>query len=92
LNNKDGFVKLTISLNRQKHLLKCVVEDNGIGRKEALRIKKRNAIRHNSVGMIVTKQRLDIINKTNDVSVKIYDLENKASQPGGTRVEIFIHI
>jgi sensor histidine kinase YesM len=92
LYNKDGQGKLAISFSRQNDLLKCVVEDDGVGRKEALRIKKRNAIQHKSLGMIVTKERLDIINKTNDVSVKIYDLQNKAAQPRGTRVEIFVHI
>ena len=41
---------------------------------------------------MVTQERLEIINKTNDVSVKITDLKNKNGQPTGTRVEIFVHI
>ena len=40
LYNKTGPGKLTISLSPQDGLLKCVVEDDGVGRKEAMRIKK----------------------------------------------------
>ena len=92
LYNKEGRGKLTVSLSQHKNLLQCVVEDNGVGRKEALCIKKQNTIRHKSVGMMVTKERLDIINTTNKVSVKIHDLRDERRLASGTSVEILIQI
>jgi sensor histidine kinase YesM len=92
LYNKEGRGKLTVSLSQHKNLLQCVVEDNGVGRKEALHIKKQNSIRHKSVGMMVTKERLDIINTTNKVSVKIHDLRDERGLACGTSVNILIQI
>ncbi len=92
LYNKESSGKLSISLLNNDKLLKCIIEDDGIGREEALRIKKQNPILHKSVGMMVTKERLDIINKTNNVSVNVHDLCDEAGKPEGTRVEIFIQV
>jgi PAS domain-containing protein/two-component sensor histidine kinase len=87
----NGLLKIKILAHKENTII-FVVEDNGIGREEAKKIKMANQIHnHKSVGMIVTKERLDIINKTNKVSVKITDLSDKG-EAVGTRIEIYVEI
>jgi hypothetical protein len=42
--------------------------------------------------MVLTKERLDIINKTNNISVEITDLTDKEGKAAGTRIEIHVEI
>ena len=80
-----------IRLKRKNNFIICDIEDNGIGRAAS---KNMNGARskHNSMGMEITKERLEIINALNNspLSVNILDLQNKTGQPTGTKVEIFI--
>lgn len=77
----------------ENHLL-CIVEDNGVGREEAERLKKPSPIKSQSLGLKVNNERLEILNpnKIKDTSVKITDLTNEKGDPAGTRVEIRIPI
>ncbi len=71
---------------------KCIIEDNGIGRREALRIKNSSANAHKSVGTEVTNKRIELANKLYDheIQSKIIDLYDENGSPQGTRVEIVI--
>lgn len=90
-NNFDsGFLKIEIKKLDDSQLL-VIIEDNGIGREEAIKLKANSFVPHQSYGMLVTKERLDIINQTSDVSVLITDLYD-GSKATGTRVEIKIGI
>lgn len=90
-NNFDsGFLKIDIKKLDHNQLL-VIIEDNGIGREEALKIKDQSFVPHQSYGMMLTKERLDIINQTSDVTVEITDLYD-GSKAIGTRVEIRIGI
>jgi hypothetical protein len=42
--------------------------------------------------MTVTKERLDIINKRNNISVVITDLYDNEGKAAGTRIEIYVEI
>lgn len=89
--NKKGV--LTIDMHLENDILKITVEDNGIGRKQAQSYKEANSNR--SVGMKLTEQRLQMINKIQDyenAKVEIHDLYDKTNNASGTRVEIFIPI
>ncbi len=92
LTNKDGSGLLKVELSQKDNFLLCFIEDDGIGRKEAIRIKEKRSKMHQSVGMSVTQQRLEIINQTNNVAVNIIDLEDRQGNPTGTKVEIFLEI
>ncbi len=94
LYNKEGKGKLIIKVaSHKENTIIFVVEDNGIGREEARKIKEANQIHnHKSVGMVLTKERLDIINKTNNISVNIIDLTEKDGSAAGTRIEIFVEL
>ena len=87
-----GKIKITFIINTTD--LKCIIDDNGIGRKRSEKI-KLNAGKietHKSLGMSITKERLDIINKINQSNLKvtITDKINDSGESTGTRVEIDI--
>lgn len=68
----------------------CQVDDNGIGREKALKLKLANNFTlHQSYGIELTRQRLELIGKRNnsDSSVDIID-KNENGKPSGTSVII----
>jgi hypothetical protein len=82
--------KLKIDLSLRKDIVFCAIEDNGIGRKEAMKIREASGIKRKSKGMMITKERLDLLNKQykDKYSVKIIDLKDPEGRASGTRVEI----
>ncbi|HVD97488.1 MAG TPA: PAS domain S-box protein [Cytophagaceae bacterium] len=93
LYNKPDKGKLRIEIiSHNENTVIFVIEDNGVGREAARKIKQANQINHKSVGMVLTKERLDIINKTNNISVEITDLTDKEGKAAGTRIEIHVEI
>ncbi|MEM8524549.1 MAG: histidine kinase [Bacteroidota bacterium] len=86
-----GLLKLSIKRNRNDGGLNFVIEDNGIGREKASQIKPRNANKHKSVGMQITKDRIAIANKlfNTNASVEIVDLMNKAKATG---TKVVVHL
>ena len=87
-----GTLNIIINKNSDKSLL-CIVRDNGIGREKAAEIVRDSGIKHKSRGMLITKARLEILNRQSkdDFSVKIIDLKDKENNPSGTEVRIIIH-
>ncbi|MFY8019951.1 MAG: ligand-binding sensor domain-containing protein [Bacteroidia bacterium] len=68
-------LKLHISVE-DENFVKCVVEDNGIGREEAFKIKKQKGKTHESKAMKITEERIEILKKLYGFgpSVEIIDL------------------
>ena len=92
-NGEPGKVELTI--RKQKENLVCTIADNGIGRKKAAALKEnKNSNHKRSMGMQITEDRMEIINKLYNLntSVRIYDMENEAGEATGTRIELIIPI
>ena len=85
----SGIIKLTFKLENE-NLLKCEIEDDGVGRKKAREMKKETR-KKKSLGMTITKERLEIINSLKDtkLSVNIIDLIDN-NIPTGTKIELFI--
>lgn len=84
-----GIIKISFRLENE-NLLKCEIEDNGVGRQKAMEMNKEQQ-KNKSLGMSITKERLEIINSLKDskLSVSIVDLEgNNISK--GTKIELFI--
>lgn len=86
----QGHIK--ISLQLQKNFIFCTIEDNGVGRKKAQEIRDASGIIRRSRGMLITRERLEILNKQNKekFSVQVTDLHNDSNIPSGTRVDINI--
>lgn len=83
-----GNITLDFAIDEQENIILCSVTDNGIGRKKAAELKELHGSTHKSVGMRITNERLEFLNKENraNISVKIIDLENDS----GTKVELHI--
>ncbi|MFA5546628.1 MAG: two-component regulator propeller domain-containing protein [Sphaerochaetaceae bacterium] len=84
---------LKIALSLQGDSILCVIEDDGIGRTRAAEIRRESGIERKSQGMLITKERLDMLNQyTQDIyTVNVIDLVDDNGKPKGTRVEIRIH-
>lgn len=88
-NTRHGKIIITFSLQNE-NMLKCAIQDNGIGRKKAMELKKQQH-KSPSYGMSITKERLEILNSLQNSSfnLNIVDLtENNI--PSGTLIELFI--
>lgn len=87
-----GLVNIDLKLNET--YIKCIIEDNGIGREAAHKNRERSGNNHNSLGTQIVASRLELVNSLYGTSLKtIYtDLKNDSGEPAGTRVEIHIPI
>lgn len=88
--------KILLKIAREGEYLRCVIEDNGIGREESAALKAgKNGNHHKkSMGMSITRDRIDLINKLRkmDARVDIIDLKDENGQATGTRVELTIPV
>lgn len=91
--DKKGYIYVSLKKNSEDNLF-CVIEDNGIGREKAKEIKNQSGIKYESHGMLITKERLDILNLQNksQTTVNIIDLKDSEGNASGTRVEIMIPV
>jgi ligand-binding sensor domain-containing protein len=85
-----GLISIKISLEGD-HLL-WIIQDNGIGRQRAMEIQKESGLRRESRGMLITRERLEVLNKMNQehFAVQVIDLTDEKGNPAGTRVEVRI--
>ncbi|PQJ80049.1 sensor histidine kinase [Polaribacter porphyrae] len=93
LSSKKQDKKIIISINKTNvNYLQILIEDNGIGRKAAAKIKSEKVIYRKSLGIQLTKDRLSnfVKNYQNNYEIKYVDLENKDDNSLGTQVIIKI--
>jgi len=90
--NKKSKGHISVSLKLENKIIFCVIEDDGVGRERAMQIKNESGLKHKSRGMVITKERLEILNKQNknQITVNVIDLMDDSDNPKGTRVEINI--
>jgi hypothetical protein len=90
LHRKEAGGKLDIHLWKNNGTLYIEIEDNGVGRDEAMRQKSKTATKQKSHGMEITAERMNIVNKVYNVNagVVITDLKDDSQKPAGTRVLI----
>jgi len=82
---------ITIEIWKEKQDLKCSIEDNGIGRKQAKQLNKKGTP-NTPMGMRITQERLELYNleHKSKMSVIYTDLADKNQAPVGTKVELTI--
>lgn len=87
LKNRRGTIRIT--LTKDAGLLKCTIEDNGVGRAITLENKLSD---YRSFGTSITQQRLAVIAELyqNKLLEKVIDLYDSDGHPMGTRIEVFI--
>jgi LytS/YehU family sensor histidine kinase/ligand-binding sensor domain-containing protein len=88
LNKIDADKKLTIDVVAGENYINYLIEDNGVGRAQAAVYKEINKPSHESMGMQITTERINLFNQNKNGSVKITDLVNEQQEPAGTRVEV----
>jgi ligand-binding sensor domain-containing protein/signal transduction histidine kinase len=81
----DGCVKIGFKIEEES--LVCSVEDNGIGREAAGRVKNRSPV-HESKALAITRQRLELLKAKTGARAdcEIVDLKDANGQAMGTKV------
>jgi len=95
LHKSDGQGLLLIEFVVQgDQQLKCIIEDNGVGRKRSKEIESwKNQTTHKPQSTRITKDRIDLLNKASQSDkyrVNIVDLCDGKGTGTGTRVEIVL--
>src|SRR5690606_31951262 len=73
LYNKVGHGKLTIRVQEKDGILFFEIEDNGVGRAAANKLRERNFPTHKSMGVNITEERLKLINQSSHTALEIED-------------------
>jgi ligand-binding sensor domain-containing protein len=90
LNKDSGSRELAIEVKVDKSHINYIVIDNGIGRKKAKEYKELNSPAHQSMGLDITRDRINLFNQKSNGSVVITDLYNETKQATGTKVEVHL--
>ena len=91
----SGKGKIQIEIMQTDAYITCTITDNGIGRKKSAELRtKTSEPLHESMGMKITSERLEVLNRMSksNLSVNIIDMEDENHNSLGTKVEIFIPI
>lgn len=91
LYNKTEAGKLIISVREVESAVLFEIEDDGVGRVEAAKLREQNFPKHKSMGTALTEERLRLINDYNNVSLETLDLM-EGTTATGTRVRIWIKV
>lgn len=89
LYNKQSRGTLSISIYDKDEAVLFEIEDDGIGRDAAIKLRQQNFPKHKSMGIVLTEERLRLINEQNNISFEIEDLY-RDGEACGTRVKIWI--
>jgi tetratricopeptide (TPR) repeat protein len=94
IQNKDGKGKIQVSFDLVDKSIFCSIEDNGIGREHAERIKRSRMTNHISLGSSITQTRMKLLKSLygNKLGIRYIDLKDHNNKPSGTRVELFLPI
>jgi len=95
-NREMGVVKIDFMLI-DDYTIKCIIEDNGIGRQKARELQEMDESyrKHESKGTRITEERLQVLhnNKTNQPYIQTLDLKDSfTGEATGTRVELLLPI
>ncbi|MBU2938309.1 tetratricopeptide repeat protein [Lacinutrix sp. C3R15] len=93
LSSKTKNKEINIQVSKLKHnAISICITDNGIGRIASEKINRQKTLKRKSVGIAITKERLDNFSKqfTNDYTLDIIDLYDENNLAIGTKVIIEI--
>ena len=83
---------LFLQFAKDGNMVTCTIEDDGVGRKTSQEMKSLSAVRYKSMGMGITQDRIEIMNKMDalGISTEILDKYDAEGNPSGTRVIVRI--
>ena len=94
MNKEDGETGvLKISFEKVNDSIVCELSDNGVGREKANEINAQKNSTHNSMGTMITHDRIDLINSIykKDITVEYIDLKDIHGKSEGTTVKIIFN-
>jgi LytS/YehU family sensor histidine kinase len=80
LDQRKGEISITASIDNR--MLVCVIDDNGIGREEAARLKSKKHIEYQGRGMSISRRRAVLYH----ISQEIVDKQDAAGNATGTSI------
>lgn len=89
LYNKPTKGTLKISVREDKDFVLFEIEDDGVGRETAQKLRQQNFPQHKSMGTVLTEERLKLINLEEKASYQIIDLFD-GEKSSGTLVKIWV--
>lgn len=93
LSSKKGEKRVQLSVDKiSGDFYQIEVEDNGIGRKEAFKIKSNKTLNRKSIGIDLTKERLENFSEQyqGNYSLRYIDLTDENGNVSGTKVSLRI--
>lgn len=92
LNGKPTRGTIIIKISRQDKMLKYLVEDDGVESIFSMKETSPRTIKKKSLGMSLTRERLDVLNKTKNSNAhfNISDIRDVNNNYQGKRVELFL--
>jgi len=93
LMHKNEPGNIHIAIHEENDVLRCAIEDDGVGREMALQLKEQIPSKNKSLGIKITEERLKLISKEKLIDwIKIEDLKDAYDKAIGTRVNLSIPI
>jgi LytS/YehU family sensor histidine kinase len=87
--DQKGFIN--IGIHEEEDVLICMIEDNGVGRENAVQLQEKSILKTKSMGLQITERRLKLLNKNKVTEmINIVDLKDPDLNALGTRVNISI--
>ena len=94
MNKKNAPGRLLVRLWLEQSYLLCQIEDDGVGREAAAKIKASSLTASTSLGMDLTAQRLSLLQRLGNpaADLAVFDLQDEEGKVSGTRVELKIAV
>ena len=84
---KNGDRKIQILIEQMDQGIRCVIEDNGIGRDASRELNKKRNRSHQSTALIAIENRIKILNASANTKIKMEIIDLQVENiPTGTRV------
>lgn len=87
---KQGQGRLRLAVEQEADAIVCIIEDDGIGRAAAQRIKAQSAGAYKGLGMQLSRERIAYLNRTQSTQIAVQIEDEIAEGGGGTRVRFEI--
>ena len=90
LMHKKESGQLRLSFTREEDQIICTIHDNGVGRRRSQELNNTSVKKHKSLGMGITQNRVDLMNRLNayGITIEVIDLKDLQGEALGTKVII----
>ncbi len=92
LLHKEEAGSITVNIDIEGDILICEIDDDGIGRERAADFKSKSSTKRKSMGMQITSNRLDVINKLYNTEARVSTIDKKADSGESLGTKVIIKI